>query len=77
MPGIMALRKKAKVYNIQISSSKSCAGITNGRVRLSTVDLLIKVACFVKKVRNVFNIKMSSYKLVSARKLTAPTFPFQ
>jgi hypothetical protein len=25
--------------------------------RLSTVDLLIKVACFVKNVNNVFNIK--------------------
>jgi S-adenosylhomocysteine hydrolase len=29
MPGIMALRKKAKVYKIQISSSISSAGITN------------------------------------------------
>jgi hypothetical protein len=25
--------------------------------RLSTVDLLIKVACFVKKADNIFNIK--------------------
>jgi hypothetical protein len=25
--------------------------------RLSTVDLLIKVACFVTKVNNIFNIK--------------------
>jgi hypothetical protein len=30
---------------------------TNSREKLSTVDLLIKVACFLKKVNNIFNIK--------------------
>jgi hypothetical protein len=30
---------------------------TNCEGRLSTVDLLIKVACFVKKENNIFNIK--------------------
>ncbi len=30
---------------------------TNWRGRLSTMDLLIKVACFVTKVNNIFNIK--------------------
>ncbi len=34
-------------------------GNTNYGGRLSTVDLLIKVACFVKKENNIFNIKMS------------------
>ncbi len=34
-------------------------GNPNRRGRLSTVDLLIKVACFVKKVNNVFSIKSS------------------
>ncbi len=34
-------------------------GNTNGGGRLSTADLLIKVACFVKKENNIFNIKMS------------------
>jgi hypothetical protein len=29
------------------------------RGRLYTVDLLIKVACFVKRHNNIFNIKMS------------------
>ncbi len=29
------------------------------RGRLSTVDLLVKIACFVTKVNNFFNIKSS------------------
>ena len=33
------------------------AGKTNGRGRLRTVDLLIKVACLVKKLNNNCNIK--------------------
>jgi hypothetical protein len=32
------------------------SGNTTKRGRLSTIDLLIKVACFVKKVNNVCNI---------------------
>jgi hypothetical protein len=32
--------------------------LTEGEM-LSTVDPLIKVACFVKKVNNIFNIKRS------------------
>ncbi len=32
-------------------------GNTNYRGRLSTTDLLIKVACFVKKVNDIFNVK--------------------
>jgi hypothetical protein len=35
------------------------AGNTNLRGRLSTVDLLIKEACFVAKVNNILNAKMS------------------
>ncbi len=34
-------------------------GRSNRGGRISTVDLLIKVACFVKKVNNIFNVKMS------------------
>jgi hypothetical protein len=34
-------------------------GILTKGERLSTVDLLIKVACFVKEVNNIFNIKRS------------------
>jgi hypothetical protein len=32
------------------------AGNTNWGGRLSTVDLLVKVVCFVKNVNNIFNI---------------------
>jgi len=32
-------------------------GNTNRGGRLNTVDLLIKVACFVQRVNNIFNIK--------------------
>jgi len=38
--------------------------------RLSTVYLLIKVACFVKLVNNIFNIKRSWSKLISTRRST-------
>jgi len=38
--------------------------------RPSTVDLLFKVACFVKKANNIFGIKMSCSKLVSTRRST-------
>jgi hypothetical protein len=36
--------------------------------RLRTFNLLIKVACLVKKVNNIFEIKRSSSKLVSKRR---------
>jgi hypothetical protein len=35
------------------------AGNTNLERRLSTIDLLIKVGCFVSKENNIFNLKMS------------------
>jgi hypothetical protein len=35
------------------------AGNTNLRERLSSVDLLIKEACFVKNVHNIFIVKSS------------------
>ncbi len=34
-------------------------GNTNRVGRLSTVDLLINVACFVKRENNIFNVKRS------------------
>ncbi len=40
-------------------STRVKPGNTNRRGRLSTIDLLIEVACFVKKVNNIFNIKRS------------------
>jgi hypothetical protein len=33
------------------------AGNTNGGVRLSIIDFVIKVGCCVKKVNDIFNIK--------------------
>ena len=42
---------------IKLVLGKIHAGKTNCRKRLSTVDLLIKVACFVTKVNNIFNKK--------------------
>jgi hypothetical protein len=50
-------------YSFTKITSKKCF-IRQGREykltgRLSTADLLIKVACFVKKENNIFNVKMS------------------
>jgi len=45
------------------------------RGRLSTVDLQIKVACFVIEVNNVFNIKISWSKLFSTRRSTVLRLP--
>jgi hypothetical protein len=41
------------------------------------VDLLIKVACFVKNPDNVSNIKSSLSKLVSTRRPTLLSLPLQ
>jgi hypothetical protein len=48
--------------------------LTEGK-RLSTVDLLIKVACFEANVNNIFNIKRSLSKQVSTRRSTVCTEP--
>jgi hypothetical protein len=45
--------------------------------RLSTVDFLISVACYVKKVNNVWNAKRSGSKPVSARRSTVMRLPLQ
>jgi hypothetical protein len=42
---------------------------------LSTVDLLIKAACFVEKGNNIFNIKTSQSELVSTRRSTVLSLP--
>jgi hypothetical protein len=46
------------------------------RGRLSTIDLLVKITCFVKKDKQ-FSIKSSSYKLVSTRRSTVLSLPLQ
>jgi hypothetical protein len=50
---------------------------TNWRGRPSTVNLLLKVAHAVKKLKNVCNIKNSRSKLVSTRRSTILSLPFQ
>ncbi len=56
----------------QMRTQRTCteAGNANRRERLCTVDLLVKVARFVKEVDNLFIIKSSRSKLVSPRRLT-------
>ena len=44
---------------------------------LSSVDLLIKVACFVKKENIIFNLKMSRSKLVCTRRSTVLSLSLQ
>jgi len=51
--------------------------LPSARGRLSTVDPIIKVACFVKKVNYIFNLKKSWSKLVSTRRLTVLSLPLQ
>ncbi len=58
-----------------VTSAK--AGNTNLRGRLSAVDLLFMVACIVRKVKNIFNIKSSCSKLVSTRRSTVLSLPLQ
>jgi len=50
-------------------------GNTNKKGRLGTIDLLFKVACFVKKVIFILNIEMSSSKLVSTRRSNVLSLP--
>ncbi len=59
------MKCKINVYELEKSLGKTGAGKfellsqnTNWR-RLSTADLLIKVASFLKKVNNIFSIKRS------------------
>jgi hypothetical protein len=56
-------------------NKKVLPGKTYSREGVSTVDLLIKVDVFVKKVNNVFNVKMSWSKLVSTRRSTVRSHP--
>ncbi len=57
--------------------SDSLSGNANWRGRLSTIDLLIKVACFGTKINHIFNIKMRWSELVSTRRSTVLSHPFQ
>jgi hypothetical protein len=43
--------------------------------RLGTDDLLIKIACFVTELSNMFNLKISYSKPGSARRLTVLNLP--
>ncbi len=55
-------RKTKKKNNDIIFSVKTSKAVFNGAMksnRLSKVDLLIKVACLVKKINKIFNRKSS------------------
>jgi hypothetical protein len=64
----------ARSINDQFIPDDDSSNITS---RLNTVDLLVKVACFVRMVSNIFNFKMSLTELVSKRKSTVLTLPLQ
>ncbi len=49
-------------YNITTCKPIVKAGNTAEKVKLSTIDLLIKVTCFVKEVNNIFNKKAADLK---------------
>jgi hypothetical protein len=51
-----------------LTKSSSLPGNAYWRERLSTVELLIKVTCFAKKVLRVCTIKSSRSKLLSRRR---------
>jgi hypothetical protein len=57
---ILVLSKHHHTHNNQ--------GVLPERERLSTFQLLIKVACFVTKVNNIFNVKINFLKLRSTRR---------
>jgi hypothetical protein len=46
-----------------------------GNTNWGSVDLLIKAACFVKNVNNIFNIKKSNSKQVRSRRSTVLSLP--
>ncbi len=50
-------------------------GNANRGGRLSAVDLLIKIDCFVKKVGDIFNLKRSWSKLIITRRPTVLSLP--
>jgi len=51
------------------SGNTKCGG------RLSTVDLLIKAACFSVRVNKIINTKWNWSKLVNTRRSTALSLP--
>jgi hypothetical protein len=65
------------IMTLSITTLSISAWTSNQRGRLSTVDLLIAVGCFVKQVNNVFIIKSRLTKQVSARRSTALRLPLQ
>ncbi len=49
--------KLDKIYTAQGTKASTDSHCREHSLRLSTVDLLIKVVCFVLKVNNIFDIK--------------------
>jgi hypothetical protein len=65
---------KVKIFVFFVASLAG-AGNSYWRGRLCTVDLLIKVGCFVKQRKFSFSLKSSWFKLVSTRRSTVLTVP--
>jgi hypothetical protein len=61
MPEPLPQHRVGLAYKYKTSLEKKLArdkpSTINRRESLSTIDLLTKAACFVKKVSNIFNIK--------------------
>jgi hypothetical protein len=71
-----AVTLKTYVYIYDIDNRLQQGILTEGG-RLSTVDLLIKIGCFVKRYINIFNIKRSWSKLASTRRSIVLSLPLQ
>jgi hypothetical protein len=69
--GIFYSRKSSMVRK------KVRAGKANWRERLSTIDLHIKLDCFIWKLFNIFNINSCWSKLFSTRSSTVLSLPLQ
>ncbi len=65
-PAVLSTRSSLNIF---------ASGNTDWRGRISTVDLLFKIACFVTMVNNIFNKKSSWSKLVRSRRSTVLSLP--
>jgi hypothetical protein len=72
-------RLKLKMCSSMLVNSSSLSGKSregNTNWSGSTIDLLIKLACFVRKIIYIFSVKMSRSKLVCTRRSIVLSLPF-
>jgi hypothetical protein len=67
-----------KCYKTHFSPSSLTVrtGISRWGERLTTVDLLVKVAYFVEKVKTIFSVKSNWSELVTTRRSNVLSLPF-